>query len=70
MASRFDLVIGTDPSPGMIRQARAQAEGLSNVEFREGSTERSPFLEEGSVDMVVAGQAAHWFDYLRLWPEM
>ncbi len=40
------------------------------VEYKEATAEDSPFLEDGSVDMVVAGQAAHWFDYDRLFPEM
>ena len=69
MASRFDRVIGSDPSTGMIKQARSQTT-LSNVEFREGSAESSPFLENDSVDCIVAGQAAHWFDYKKLWPEL
>ena len=69
MASRFDRVIGTDPSPGMIRQAR-ESTNLSNVAFREGSAESTPSIGDGEVDCVVAGQAAHWFDYERLWPEM
>ena len=69
MSHRFARVIGTDPSAGMIRQAREQTKE-TNVEFREGSAERTDFLEDGSVDCVVAGQAAHWFDYAKLWPEM
>lgn len=41
------------------------------VEFREGSAETgSHSLPDGSVDLVVAGQAAHWFDQSKLWPEM
>ena len=73
MASRFDRVIGTDPSPNMIKQAREQTsrdKGLVNVEFREGSAESSPFLQDASVDCIVAGQAAHWFNYEKLWPEL
>lgn len=53
----------------MIRQVREQTKE-SNVEFHQGSAESSPFLKDGEVDMVVAGQAAHWFDYAKLWPEM
>jgi SAM-dependent methyltransferase len=41
-----------------------------NVAYREASAESLPFLMDGEVDMVVAGQAAHWFDQPRLWPEM
>lgn len=69
VARRFDRVIGTDPSPGMIKQAREQTKE-SNVEFREGSAECSAFLKDGEADIIVAGQAAHWFDYAKLWPEM
>lgn len=54
----------------MIKQARESSKNTS-IEFREGSAETgSKELEDGSVDMVVAGQAAHWFDYEKLWPEM
>lgn len=74
MGKHFDRVIGTDPSPGMIRQSRESIAGrpeFKYVEFREGAAEDgSLFLKDGEVDMVVAGQAAHWFDYARFWPEM
>ncbi|KAK5129932.1 hypothetical protein LTR08_002692 [Meristemomyces frigidus] len=75
MSRHFDRVVGTDPSPGMIAQARASISGTemgkySHVEFREGFAESTSDVGEGEVDMVVAGQAAHWFDFGRLWPEM
>ncbi len=56
----------------MIDQAQSSSPKVEypNVEFREASAESSPFLEDGSVDMVVAGQAAHWFEYEKLFPEM
>lgn len=41
-----------------------------NVSFQEASAECLPFLEDSSVDMIVAAQAAHWFDHTRLFPEM
>jgi ubiquinone/menaquinone biosynthesis C-methylase UbiE len=41
-----------------------------NVEYQVGSAESLPFLEDESVDMVVAAQAAHWFDYPKLFPEL
>jgi ubiquinone/menaquinone biosynthesis C-methylase UbiE len=44
--------------------------GYCNVTYREASAESLPFLMEEEVDMVVAGQAAHWFDLPRLRPEM
>ena len=66
-------VMGTDPSPGMLEQARtiaSQGSEPSNVEFRQASAEDLSFLDNESVDMVVSGQAAHWFDYPKFFPEM
>ena len=53
----------------MVEQARSSA-SLPNVDYREATAEDSPFLRDESVDMVVSGQAAHWFDYPKLFPEM
>lgn len=54
----------------MLEQARSLTPSSSNVEFREGAAEHLPFISDASVDLVTAGQAAHWFDYPKLWPEM
>jgi len=56
----------------MIAQARklSPKDSYPDVKFEEGGAEDLPFVESGSVDMVVAGQAAHWFDFAKLWPEM
>lgn len=72
LAASFNHVIGTDPSKGMLEQARSMTpkETYPNIEYKEAFAEDSPFLETGSVDMVVAGQAAHWFDYKTLFPEL
>ena len=69
MVSRFDRVVGTDPSPSMIKQARQQST-QSNLELQESSAESSSFLKDGEVDCIVAGQSAHWFNYAKLWPEL
>lgn len=56
----------------MIEQAyfsTAQAE-YPNLTFQKSSAESLTFLENESVDLVVAGQAAHWFDTTVLFPEM
>ncbi|MCJ1308237.1 hypothetical protein MMC25_001890 [Agyrium rufum] len=70
----FTKVIGTDPSLGMIKQAQSIAASdpqfPKNIRFREAKAEDLPFLEDESVDLVVAGQAAHWFDYPALFPEL
>ncbi|EMD36616.1 hypothetical protein CERSUDRAFT_84797 [Gelatoporia subvermispora B] len=41
----------------------------SRTRLVHGSAESLDFLEEGSVDLIVSAQAAHWFDWTRLWPE-
>ena len=38
--------------------------------FIEWSAGNLVFYENESVDLVVAGQAAYWFDNTKLWPEM
>ncbi|MCJ1303636.1 hypothetical protein MMC08_006446 [Hypocenomyce scalaris] len=72
LAEYFSKVMGTDPSTGMLGQAQSSTPKTEypNVEFREATAEVLPFLSDTSVDMVVAGQAAHWFDYPKLFPEM
>lgn len=61
-----------DPSEGMVSQARSLSPSLEypNVAFMQASAEKLVGVEDESVDLVVAGQAAHWFDQDRLWPEM
>ncbi|MCJ1284561.1 hypothetical protein MMC26_003894 [Xylographa opegraphella] len=69
-ASSFTRVIATDPSSGMLDQARSLNHGISNIDYRQSPAEDLPFLDSGSIDMVVSGQAAHWFDYSKFFPEM
>jgi ubiquinone/menaquinone biosynthesis C-methylase UbiE len=56
----------------MIKQAISStpSEKYPNIEFREASAEDLSFIPDGSLDIVVAGQAAHWFDYAKVWPEL
>ncbi|GAA5874695.1 hypothetical protein JCM16303_002954 [Sporobolomyces ruberrimus] len=74
-APHFDRVIGIDPSENMVNSARTileQREGDGEIEkdrvrFERGrgdKLEDISGLERESVDLVVAGQAAHWFDPL------
>ena len=72
LAPHFLKVLGTDPSMGMIKQAESltSRNDVPNVTFLEASAESLPSLQESSVDMIVAAQAAHWFDYPRLFPEL
>ncbi|EPQ30926.1 uncharacterized protein PFL1_01824 [Pseudozyma flocculosa PF-1] len=43
---------------------------LGTLEYRQGTAEELDFLPEQSVDLIAAGQAAHWFKYDRLWPAL
>ncbi|KAL0959060.1 hypothetical protein HGRIS_014360 [Hohenbuehelia grisea] len=72
--SPFKRVIGVDPSQKMIEGARAHVESLglqssNRFEFVQGPAEDLGFLQDGSVDLLVAAQAAHWFDWQRAWTE-
>lgn len=69
MAPQFGKVVGLDPSAGMIKQATESTKD-AKVSFRQGGSEDLSFLTDDSVDMVVAGQSAHWFDYSKAWPEL
>jgi SAM-dependent methyltransferase len=51
-------VVAVDPSPAMLEQLRARLPGVAT---EVGGAEAVP-LPDRSVDAVVAGQAAHWFD--------
>ncbi|KAF7356558.1 S-adenosyl-L-methionine-dependent methyltransferase [Mycena venus] len=70
----FARVTGVDPSPKMIEGAVAHAATLgargASLKFVQNPAENLKFLEDKSVDMVIAAQAAHWFDWDQLWPEL
>ncbi|GAB7363010.1 hypothetical protein MBLNU230_g3304t1 [Neophaeotheca triangularis] len=73
LAPHFTNILGIDPSDGMVSQARSQtpASNFPGVEYRQGTAEDAPkHFFDGSVDCIVAGQAAHWFDLDRVWPEV
>ncbi|KZT72369.1 S-adenosyl-L-methionine-dependent methyltransferase [Daedalea quercina L-15889] len=71
----FQNAIGTDPSEGMLVQAREVLKGRPEMDtpgrfkFVKSAAEDLGWLEEKSVDMIVSAQAAHWFDWGKLWPE-
>ncbi|EPQ60258.1 S-adenosyl-L-methionine-dependent methyltransferase [Gloeophyllum trabeum ATCC 11539] len=62
LTSYFDKVTGVDPSQGMVEVAsKSIPEGLKvKLEYKVGSAEDIP-AEHGSVDLITAGTAAHWF---------
>lgn len=57
LAAHFDRVVATDASPEQIARAAPHA----RVQYRVAPAEASG-LPAGSVDLVTAAQAAHWFD--------
>jgi SAM-dependent methyltransferase len=60
LAEHFDRVIATDPAKAQIEAAMAHP----RVDYRVSSAEDSG-LDAQSVELVVAAQAAHWFQWDR-----
>jgi len=60
LAARFSRVIATDPAQAQLDHA----ERHPRVEYRCAPAEASG-LPDASVDLAVAAQAAHWFDWPR-----
>lgn len=57
-AARAASVIAVDPDPEMLA---ALARAVPSADFAQGTAESIP-LPDGSVDVVIVGQAWHWFD--------
>jgi SAM-dependent methyltransferase len=65
-------VIAVEPDPGMLAELRRQVQAAgprSCVTVTAGRAEAIP-LPDASVDVVIAGQAAHWFDLDLAMPEI
>ena len=60
LAEHFDAVIATEPSAAQLAEARPHP----RVKYRQESAEAIS-LAASSADLVVAAQAAHWFDWPR-----
>lgn len=69
LAPHFGKALGLDPSAGMVRQATEMTSDPS-ITFKQSGAEDLSSLPDKSVDMVVSGQAAHWYDYSKVWPEL
>ena len=65
LAEKFSRVIATDPSQAQLDAATPHP----RVEYRRASAEASG-LDDTSIDLVVAAQAAHWFDWPRFVDEV
>lgn len=75
LAPHFTHAFGVDPAPGMVATARelggTSASGEA-IQYGQGSandfgTTGDVVLPDGTVDLVSAGNAAHWFDMQRFW---
>jgi len=70
-AKFFKTAIGADPSPSMIEQARKHP-GNKSIRFESATSETLdtiPDLAQGSVDLLTAGAAAHWFEMPEFWAQ-
>ncbi|KAK4161025.1 methyltransferase-like protein [Cladorrhinum sp. PSN259] len=73
LSSRFYKVHAVDPSPDMVSQARRAAVslGVNNLSSHPCPAEKLPsIIGPASIDLVVSGEAAHWFDFSQVWPEL
>lgn len=63
LAARGLRVVGLDPSPAMLNQARRRASAAhrATVEFRPGRAEDTG-LPAGAAEAVIMAQAFHWVD--------
>ena len=64
LGDRFARVIASDATPAQVAHARPHA----HVTYVAATAEAVP-LRASSVDLVVAAQAAHWFELPRFWSE-
>ena len=65
LADHFKTVIGTDPSADQISNAAKKA----NITYKAAPAEKLGG-EDGSVDLITAAQAAHWFDRPQFYKEV
>jgi len=76
LAPHFTHAIGLDASEGMITTARSLGSVTSTsepVRFEVSTAEElgknfSPPIQDSSVDLIIASNAAHWFDMSGFWP--
>ncbi|WP_305046585.1 class I SAM-dependent methyltransferase [Geoalkalibacter sp.] len=65
LAPHFKKVFAVDPSREQILNAMPR----ENLTYLVAPAEATG-LADGSIDLAVAGQALHWFDFERFYPEM
>lgn len=65
LAERFAQVEATDISENQLKNALLKP----NIRYRLGRAEATDFSDH-SFDLVTVGQAAHWFDFEKFYPEV
>ncbi|KAI1825921.1 methyltransferase domain-containing protein [Xylaria intraflava] len=70
LSPHFHHVLGIDPSAGMVEQARRMTDDAKITFHHHRAEDLSALVRPASVDMIVAGQAAHWFDHNTVFREM
>lgn len=72
LADKFDRVTAVDPSASMVAVGLQppSSSGKPPIAYHVGSVEDLGHLAPGSVDLVTAGQAAHWFAFPGAWDEL
>ncbi len=68
LASDFVRVSAQDPSQKMVSVGLQPESG--SIDYSVGSAEDMASVPPASVDLAVAGQAAHWFNHDKVWPEL
>lgn len=71
LAKTFTDVTGLDPEDSMV-SAGLQPEKGNRIRYASGTAEDLPAagVPHDSVDLVVAGEAAHYFNHPASWPEL
>lgn len=70
LAPTFSRVTALDTSAKMVAVGMQPPPPAAQITYAVGGAEDLSQLGDSSVDLVVAGQAAHWFDHNRAWPEL
>ena len=65
LAERFKHVDATDISENQLKNATQKP----NIQYRLGQAE-APDFPTHRFDLITVGQAAHWFDFERFYPEV
>jgi len=64
----FKKILGIDINLEQIKQAKKQ-NSYDNIRYLEGSAENLP-AQDGTVDLVLAATAVHWFDLPKFYQEV